>query len=381
MPAMTEWKPPNSEKELPLENPSKQFQYRHYVNWEVDLRGWGIGYKDAVGSWKIQVEQGGLVVFEQEVQVTIQVFSLGVYGLVLFTWNFVKDLFVTTIVNGQTITEENPAWKFTLGGGKLSEQGNFIPGGGSDYSNAIAIIEGYFETTIYLSDFEVGAKQHVIFDNWGLGISRRPEWQWRFLDGGFGSASLFDPTSGMTFKAISEGGDTVAYSTRMLRYGGLFETQFTLYDEPAAYLNLFRIDPSIMCVADIGGLRLFETRDDGLSWLRPADYMADIKPLASAVSTDGGQIFIYGTATADNGDVWESDDLIYLVLEREGATWKSKKTGKILENSAGELPPTDKITGMDYVDGTLILNTTESAMLETWQSTNDMKSFDKANIS
>lgn len=374
MPAMTDWKPAQSDGTLPLEKPAKQFRYRHYVNWEVDLRGWGIGYKNAVGSWKLQVKDGEKVLFEQEVQITIQVFSLGMLGLVLFTWNFVKDIFVTTIINGQEVTEENPAWKFTLGGGEFSEQGIFIPGGGSSYSDAIAIIEGFFETTIYISDFPVGAKQDIIFDHWGLGASRRPEWQWSFLDGGFASVSLFDPTTGMTFKALSEGSESVAYSTRQLRYGTLFEKQFTLYEEPATYLNLFNLPPSVLCVADIGGLRVFESRDDGQTWIRPADYMADIKPLASALSSDGGQIYIYGTA-ADSGD------LIYLILEREGAKWKSKKTGTVQPNSAGELPPTDKITGLDFVEGTLILNVTQNDVLETWQSTNDMKSFDKANIS
>jgi hypothetical protein len=109
--------------------------------------------------------------------------------------------------------------------------------------------------------------------------------------------------------------------------------------------------------------------------------MADIKALASAISDDGGQIYIYGTATADKEGVYQEGDLIYLILEREGATWKATKTGKVEANGDGEMPPADKITGLDFVKSTLVLNVSENDFLETWQSTNDMRTFTKANIS
>lgn len=77
-----------------------QFQYRHYISWQVPLLGFGMGSKTGTGQWKMQlVTDSGTVWFEQEVEIEISLFSLGFFGLQLFTWYFSKETILTTVVN------------------------------------------------------------------------------------------------------------------------------------------------------------------------------------------------------------------------------------------------------------------------------------------
>lgn len=219
--ALGEWRPTNSAGDLPNETVADLWQYRRFVHWEFDANLLGIGFHQGVGSWKIQLLQGDTPMFEQEVRMTLQVVMLGMPGLLFYTWQWVKDEIITSIIDttpmnnvdnipnieppiasvslaaGTTIRDANdvillddeitrvinPSWAKTLGGTSVSEFGTMVPGGGGGVAQNQVMIDAFWQSPVYKTNLPTGLKLKVVFDQWGLGISTRPEWQFRFQEG------------------------------------------------------------------------------------------------------------------------------------------------------------------------------------------------------
>lgn len=219
--ALGDWTPTNSQGDLPNETVADLWQYRRFVHWEFDAQLLGIGFHQGVGSWRIQFLQGGNPVFEQEVRMTLQVVMLGMPGLLFYTWQIVKDEIITytldgnpanivsimpelappirsvSLAAGTTIRDADdytlmqdqidrvisPSWGKTLGGSQFSEFGTMVPGGGGGAASGLVLIDAFWESPVYKTNLPTGLKLNVVFDHWGLGVSTRPEWQFRFQEG------------------------------------------------------------------------------------------------------------------------------------------------------------------------------------------------------
>lgn len=84
--------------------------------------------------------------------------------------------------------EDNPPWKYTLGGTKFSEFGTMETGGGSDYTNAVAYINDWWDSPVYRLNLPVGCKFVFVMDSWSLGAKKRVEWQTRYETGTYDMA-------------------------------------------------------------------------------------------------------------------------------------------------------------------------------------------------
>lgn len=227
--ALTDWKSTQSDGTLPNEFVAAQFQYKRFLHWEADIFSFGIGGREATGTWKIQIKNGDAVLFEQEVKLTLWLVSLGTIGLQLYTWAFRREVITTTKVGGVEITEENPSWSYTLGGTEFSEFGTLIPGGGSGYTDVTAYIDAEWQSPVYRMTVPVGAKLDVVMDAWGLGASTRPEWQFRFQEGAlrlvdtapgyFGEIVAARPLSGVTGRQTMQGGHSWPFHKSLSAHG------------------------------------------------------------------------------------------------------------------------------------------------------------------
>lgn len=320
--AMTDWKPTNSDHTLSNDSVAGQFRYRHYINWEVFLGGtFGIGFKTATGGWKIQIKSpSDEVIFEQETKITMQVVSLGFFGLVLFTWNFVKQDINTTIVAGQEVTEENPAYIHTIGGGVDSEDGAyFTPGGGSDYVDATATITGFWESTIYNSLIPVGSTLHVIYDTWGLGISLRPEYQFSFGAAQLGGIdSTMDTINQMYIAAPSwELNNGIAYSRLWPPYE--FKTEFSSLDGDSPSMVVLNTGKVVMTRRTDDGVFLYESLDAMRTWTKnEAVNLAQGIEMPQVIGMKGGSVMAVVKVDA----TWK-----YTLLGSDGVYTQGEFTG------------------------------------------------------
>lgn len=225
---LTGWKPNQSNGTLPNDFTTGQLQYRHFLHYENDMSGFGIVTKTGVGKWKIRLYHEERLLFEQEVQLTLQVVGLGV----LYTWQYVREKIITTWIEPGAVNVVNPAtalvapisvtntaassgmvddaanhrltieeWRglgspswerLAFGDVPASEFGTMIPGGGSGTTTGIAQIDAFWQSPIYTIRAPVGSRLDVVMDSWGLGISTRPEYQWRFNKGTVGFAATLD---------------------------------------------------------------------------------------------------------------------------------------------------------------------------------------------
>lgn len=369
---MTPFTSDQSDGTLPNAEPSTRFQYSHYVNWQTTASASpGLG-REGKGTWHIQlIDPSNNVIFEQIVSTIITVIFFG-FELVWYYYG-TQDVFVTTIIGGQSVTEPLSS-QYVIG----TEEGYMIPGGDDvpAYGSDGGIVSAAYYSPIYIMDVPVGTKLHVVSDTWGLGVQTRPEWQWSFLLGGSAVSSFFDQSTGMTWQAFTQSTGTVVQNTRQLRFGTDVQNVVTIYPAAAHYAKLFRIGTSVFCVADIGGLRLFETRDDGVTWGQPMAYFQDVSVLAACPSLDGGQIFIYGTANTTTS-AWNHGDVVFLIVQRDGAAWTVRNSGKVTTPNM----PTQKIAGMDFAGGTLVLSVNLTSTMSIYQSTDEMQNWTEVTIS
>lgn len=101
---LTNWAAHKSDWSLPLDKPAREFQYRHYINWETYAYAFGMTLRQGTGSWKMQlVLQDNTVIFEQEVSLIINMVALNYGGIELFTWWSNSELIRTTIIGGQPV--------------------------------------------------------------------------------------------------------------------------------------------------------------------------------------------------------------------------------------------------------------------------------------
>lgn len=218
---LTNWRSIQSDGTLPNEGAASEVQYRRFLNWSVDLDIIGIGSTSGTGRWTIQILNGSSVIFEQKVELTLRIVSLGAVGLSLFTWQVTREKITTTwiapaaanvvsnipgivapisvdntngsgivydannvILNpGQVNSVTNPSWMRVLGGAApTSEFGTMIQGGGSGVAvpGIPAIIEAFWQSPVYEYSLPSGCRLHVVMDSWGLGANSRPEWQFSF---------------------------------------------------------------------------------------------------------------------------------------------------------------------------------------------------------
>ena len=357
MAGMTDWKPADSNKVLPNDNVAGQFRYRHYVNWEVFLGGtFGIGSKQATGSWQMRLRSpSDEIIFEQEVKITMQVVALGFFGLILFTWNFVKQDINTTVVAGQQITETNPAWTYTIGGGEFSEDNAyFAPGGGSDYSDATATITGFWESTIYRSQIPVGSKLDVVYDHWGLGVSARPEWQFSFGESALGKIDS-------TIDAYNQ--LYLAAPTWELNNGIAFSRSWQPYQYRNEYSTLNGDSPSIG-VGDDGRVMMIKRDDTGVFLYKSLDAMQTWEKDESAHLAQGVDmpqvLILKGGAT--------------LAVVKTGATWRYTHIGSDGVYTDGTFKGEgDLVTASESDDGTLYAINEKGTVIAT--STDGGKTF------
>lgn len=204
MPPLPDFKPAKSDGTLPLDATASQFQYSHALHYVTSLDGLGIAYQEAKGRWRVQFISNGTVIFEQMVELTFGITSLGFSGLQFVAWQIVKEKITSFIINGEAINNLNPAWKYTVGGTELSEFGITIPGGGGDYVDQELNINVDWQSTIYNMKVPVGTKLKVVFDSWGLGVQSRPEYGFRF-GGVAGGLSLWMDRVGAVRGAIPLG--------------------------------------------------------------------------------------------------------------------------------------------------------------------------------
>ncbi len=73
-----------------------------------------------------------------------------------------KEKITTTTVAGTLVTEENPSWKYTLGGTNLSEFGIMEAASGFSYTDIEAIIEDWWDSPVYEMQVPEGSKLEVI---------------------------------------------------------------------------------------------------------------------------------------------------------------------------------------------------------------------------
>lgn len=184
---------------IPLDKQASQVQYRHHIIYETDLSILGLTGQVVHGRWHVQRKRGDEIRFDQEVDLAIYIVSWGFVGQTFFTWAFRQETITTHVVDGQQITEENPSWKYTVGGTPLSEFGTLIPGGGGDYTNLTATIITRWEGPVYIENVQPGETWHILLDSWGLGVSSRPEYQFRFQ---FGSRRMAEAKFGMLDELI-----------------------------------------------------------------------------------------------------------------------------------------------------------------------------------
>lgn len=318
--AMTDWKPTNSDKTLPNQTVAGQFRYRHYVNWEVFLgSSFGIGYQTATGGWKIQIKSpSDKIIFEQETKITLQVVSLGGFGLAFFTWNFVKQEINTTVVAGQEVTETNPASTYTLIGSE--DNAYFNPGGGSDYTDLIGIISGFWESTIYRSQIPVGSTLHVIYDTWGLGISRRPEYQFSFGESNLGTIdSTIDMYNQMFIAAPSwELNNGISYQRSWPPY--LYKTENSTLDGDSPSLAVLDTGKIVMTRRTDDGVFLYESLDGMRTWLKnDAVNLAQGIDMPQVIAMKAGAVM----AVVKNGSLWK-----YTLIGGDGVYTQGTFTGE-----------------------------------------------------
>lgn len=348
--SMTDWKPTNSDHTLPNDSVAGQFRYRHYVTWEVFLQNnLGIGFRDGKGNWHIQIISPlGKVIFEQNVEITIRTVALGGLGLVFFTWQFLKQDFDTTVVAGQTITDTNPAWSYTIGNTVNGEQvALFNPGGGQDYSDGTALIEGFWESTIYRSQIPVGSTLHVIQDTWGLGISTRPEYQFSF-----GEAQL--GTIDSTVDAYNQ--QYLAAPTWELSNGIAFSRLWSPFEYRVEYSTLDGDSPSL-AVLDTGkvvmtrrtddGVFLYESLDAMRTWVKNDSVnlaqgieMPQVLPLKggaliAVVKNDATWKYTYigSDGVASQGQFTGDGDMITLTQSADGVVYANNEKGLVIASS------------------------------------------------
>lgn len=261
---------------LPISKTTNEFQYRRFINWEVDLFAYGMGARVASGEWHIRIiSPSNNLVFEQKVVLTLQVISLGFTGLQFFTWAFNKEVITTLSIGGTEITPENPAWKYTLGGTELSEFGTMEIGGGTSYTDKTAIIEDWWDSPVYKLQLLPGTKFEVVKDAWGLGASNRPEWQWRFRQGvlqlvdcRFGPFGEMIIARGINNHTIIQGGHSWPDHKFPVGYGFIPDASspsIIVMDDGVRYMGLLQTD----------GYWEYISRDMERSW-KKVEYATDV---------------------------------------------------------------------------------------------------------
>lgn len=170
---------------LPLDKPARAMRYKRALIWKVDVSTLGISGQVGKGSWTVEItdESGAIVFFKSKVTLSLFLVSLGVSGLSLFTWNFVKDEFDTTRVAAFD-TDKTNIGKFMGGGTAQSEQGDLRPASGQDSTNGIATIITDWYSPIYVfkspgRPFPPRAKVKITKDTWGFGPAS-VEYGWAF---------------------------------------------------------------------------------------------------------------------------------------------------------------------------------------------------------
>lgn len=142
MPTWGEWKSLNSEGEIQSDLPSVFFQYRYSILEQIlfDESDLDSFQKTINGEWKLQVLTSDVVVFEQEVRqrFDIQYLLMDYLGNVVlgfYSWQAPLASVIPYPVGTDNwtigIKTTVPSPVVTLG----AEQGDFVPGGGIDYTD------------------------------------------------------------------------------------------------------------------------------------------------------------------------------------------------------------------------------------------------------
>lgn len=321
MAGLSDWQSNSSDGTLPNTEAVGMFQYRHYINWDT-IAGASAGLgRTGKGSWHIQIiNAGGVVLFEQKVTISITVIFAG-FAIIWYYYDTVGEKIETSIVGGVTIADGS-GWTYTIGSTPASETGNMVPGGGTEPAyNGEGIISAFWESPVYKMSVPVGAKLHVITDNWGLGVQVRPEWQWRFGGGVSGYIdSTFDDFGFLYSVNESESPGNLACLLSLPRHE--VREQESIVEGATPSIAVERTGRTLMLRNDDGKWNLYESLDAMLSWQKSADEvlqgsveMAHLVPLTGGgyvMITKNGSNFQYAGRAADGsvlkGDLQVADD-------------------------------------------------------------------------
>jgi len=205
MPETSEWESSQLDGTLPFDEDVTQFQYRKFIHWEFSLfslqtafPGFGLGYTVATGSFRVKIfDPNDVVIFEQKVTLRILVTALifgsfGLVGIGLFIWLPTSEKIETLIINGQPVTDENPSWKYTIGGQESSEFGTYEVGSGEGATTNAGIIEDWWDSPVYRISIPQGSRWHIVGDSWAYGVSSGLLYQFRSLPGGAFGVNFID---------------------------------------------------------------------------------------------------------------------------------------------------------------------------------------------
>lgn len=368
--------PASSEGVLPIENSATQMRYRRSIIWEVDLFGFGIGSKTGEGSFTVTFKsEGGEVFFQQTVTVKLFMVSLSFPGLNLFTWNYVKDEFETSIVDGTEITPDNIG-DYLLGGTALSEQGDLQPASGESSTDLTATIIADWVSPIYLfpSGIPGGTIVEISNDTWSFGAPKNAEYQWAFLESGSGDA-IRDPRTGETWFFYVANGALRCSRTRR-REGFDFEDNSPIIHAGSVRgFTPFRRGANLICEYGTGlGTHISNSADSGVTWRDDVVIESGVTSLAKIYDEKSGRMCIYGTARDDDDDNGiERGDVVRLFLTRttEDGGWKIQVKEKI----ADPAPPTSGVVGLEENGGRYTLMVQDGSSARIFISTNGMASF------
>lgn len=286
---LSDWRPafsprhPERPDELPLDSDAGVFQLRKWIQAVIPIdhlvsvdqsaflgMGQSLDFKTIKADFKYQlVTPSGQVIFEQtvEISMTCTTMSFTVFGglsVGMFTWyvpaNGVK--IKTTIINGQTITPENPAWSYTWPKSlatPFTEQGYVIPDSLGDFGIDYGLAEGWYMGPVYEMRIPVGTKLKIIFDRWQSRITRNPSWQFRFDEGGTFATTTDVP--GALRLATPQGNKIPVTHT----YSGPSEMVERASIYRATNPSLFKDNTNKLYIGAIvdSAYRLFWSQDDG----------------------------------------------------------------------------------------------------------------------
>ena len=397
----TPYAPAQSNGTLPLTAVARSYRYRKELFIEVNFGTFGGSLSQTLtGSWKHRLRASAApdaaILFEQTVTWKAFIVAIGdvFFGTIAFTtWSPApaapglppgSGAFESTTIDGQEVPlvdGKREGWRFvdTSTPTANSEQGFTVFDPIGAFSAGGFTFFATFFSPEYLCDIPVGAVYEKEFDHWGIGsIVDEATFYHSFKLGG-GEDTVQDPRTGETWLLWNANSGVRCSGTYRRKNWNVFGVEPMVISGGSNVVKGFRDRATLWCLVEIGGnLHLVPSTDEGNTWeTNTMSVVSGVRHLASNVSARSGLYYIYGEATASEGNI-QSGDVIMVVLARNAGERKwivQSKTKVQLP-----VPPKDGVISLEINQNGFSLLVQDGNLVRLFRSSNEGNSWTEASV-